>query len=101
MRGMSAFRKAQCHQCHVVSGHGAPLGPDLTKISARFQGKDLLAHILQPSLEIHKDFQMEHVLDEGGRDFYGVVAEEDEQFLRLIPNLLLPKKTVEIHGPPS
>ena len=31
MRGMQAFVKARCNQCHVVAGHGVNLGPDLAE----------------------------------------------------------------------
>jgi hypothetical protein len=34
-RGMQAFVKARCNQCHVVAGHGVNLGPDLVESRAR------------------------------------------------------------------
>lgn len=96
MRGMEAFRKARCNQCHVVQGHGMALGPDLSKISERFKGRKLLRQIIEPSAEIHKDYQAVQILDESGQEWNGVVQSEDEQHVRLIPNLLTPRKTVEV-----
>ncbi|MEO2012741.1 MAG: PVC-type heme-binding CxxCH protein, partial [Fuerstiella sp.] len=32
MKGMQAFVKARCNQCHVVAGHGINLGPELTDV---------------------------------------------------------------------
>ena len=54
MRGMQAYTKARCNQCHLHSGHGVNLGPDLTKIGERFKGQKLLRQILEPSHEINK-----------------------------------------------
>ncbi len=96
MRGLQAWEKANCNQCHVFAGHGVKLGPDLTDIGKRFKGRDLLKQILEPSTEINKDYQAVTILDTSGQQFSGVVAEEDEASVRLIPNLLTPKKTIEV-----
>ena len=96
MRGMQSFMKANCHQCHAVSGHGANLGPDLTKIGDRFKGRNLLQHILEPSLEINEKYQTIQILDDSGREYSGVVKSEDNEQVTLIQNLLTPHKVVTI-----
>ena len=66
MKGMEAFVKARCNQCHQVAGHGINLGPDLTKVSERFKGRKLLQQILEPSSEINKKYQThQFVLNSG------------------------------------
>ena len=39
MRGMTAFAKARCDQCHVLGGHGVNLGPNLKEITKRYKGQ--------------------------------------------------------------
>ena len=96
MRGMVAFVKARCNQCHVVAGHGIPLGPDLTKISERFKGKKLLQQMLAPSTEINKKFQTWQFLMDDGRVHSGVISEEDDADYHVIKNLLVPTAVTKI-----
>ena len=90
MRGMAAFIKARCNQCHLVAGHGIELGPELTKISERFKGKKLLRQILEPSHEIHEKYRTSVIEQEDGRLLTGMVQQEDEQQISLVTNLLTP-----------
>ena len=96
MRGLQAWEKANCNQCHVFAGHGVKLGPDLTDIGKRFKGRELLKQVLEPSAEINKDYQAVQILTTSGTETTGVVTEETEQVVRLMPNLLTPKKTVAV-----
>jgi putative heme-binding domain-containing protein len=96
MRGMAAFVKARCNQCHVVAGHGIPLGPDLTKISERFKGKKLLQQMLAPSTEINKKFQTWQFLMDDGKVHSGVISEEDDADYHVIKNLLVPTAVTKI-----
>ena len=57
MRGMQAYMKARCNQCHVVAGHGINLGPDLTDVTKRFKGTKLLQQMLEPSKEINEKYR--------------------------------------------
>lgn len=91
MRGMQSFVKARCNQCHVVSGHGINLGPDLTKISERLNGKKLLQQIIQPSLELNKQFQNHQFILLDGTVASGVIIEETLKQYKIASNLLDPK----------
>ncbi|MEM7315439.1 MAG: hypothetical protein AAF497_20040, partial [Planctomycetota bacterium] len=55
--GRQVFDEAGCIKCHVRKGVGEKYGPDLTEVKKRFAGNKLVEQILNPSLEIHKDFQ--------------------------------------------
>ena len=90
MRGMQAFMKAQCHQCHVVNGHGVNLGPDLKEAVKHFQGEKLLRQVVQPSHEINKKYQTYRIETVDGSVINAVIAKEDEDNLHLMPNLLTP-----------
>ena len=96
MRGMQSFMKANCHQCHVVAGHGIKLGPDLTDVKKRFQGTKLLRQIVEPSAEIHQDYQAVQVIDSSGNEYVGVIKAETDTTLELITNLLTPSKTISV-----
>ncbi len=90
MKGMQAFKKARCSQCHVVDGHGINLGPDLTEVSKRFKGAKLLLQMIEPSSEINEKFRTYVVELKSGKIVAGVVKQEDAKSIHIIPNLLTP-----------
>ncbi len=96
IRGSQAFLKAQCQQCHVVSGHGVNLGPDLTETVKKFKGTKLLQQILEPSFEIHPKYQVIQFLLDSGKIVSGVVAKEDQQTVYVATNLLAPQNLTKI-----
>ncbi|MBI1246620.1 hypothetical protein GC197_02105 [bacterium] len=96
MRGMTAFVKARCNQCHVVAGHGTNLGPDLTESIKKLKGKQLLQQMVEPSSQINEKFQNVQFLTIGGRVITGVVVEEDDKQYRVATNLLTPNSLTTI-----
>lgn len=96
MKGMQAFVKARCNQCHAVAGHGINLGPDLTDVVKRFQGKNLLKQILEPSDEIHKEFQTMQFLLNSGKMVSGVIVQESGKDYKVVANFLTPKNITRI-----
>lgn len=90
--GKLIYEQAACSRCHTISGQGAKYGPDLTDISKRFRGSKLLQQIVNPSAEIHKEFQTQMILVDDGRLLTGLVIEETDDQLRMLPNLLKPDK---------
>ena len=96
MKGMVAFAKARCDQCHVLGGHGVNLGPDLKDVSKRFPGTKLLKQLLLPSSEINEKYQTQKFLLSDGRVISGVVAADTGKHLQVITNLLTPKSKTKI-----
>ncbi|MCA8997210.1 MAG: c-type cytochrome, partial [Planctomycetaceae bacterium] len=96
MRGMNAFMKARCTQCHKVAGHGVELGPDLADVAKRFQGKKLLQQLLEPSVEINKKFQPQQFILKNGKVVAGVVMEETDTMLHVVSNLLTPQMVTKV-----
>ena len=89
-RGMHAFAKAQCTQCHLAAGHGVNLGPNLADSVKKLRGRELLAHMLDPSLKIDDQYRtVQFVLDDG-RVESGVVAGETAVAWKIRTNLLAP-----------
>jgi putative heme-binding domain-containing protein len=91
-RGKLVFEQATCSRCHKVGDAAKTLGPDLTGITKRFRGAKLLQQIVKPSAEIHKQFQTQLILTDDGRVQTGLVIEETDDAIRLLPNLLKPDK---------
>ena len=97
MRGMAAFMKANCNQCHVLAGHGVNLGPDLTKVTERYKNLKLLKQLIEPSSEINEKYQTFKFLMDDGRLVSGVVASEDEKSVSVMTNLLIPKQLTRLN----
>jgi putative heme-binding domain-containing protein len=91
MRGMQAFVKARCNQCHVVAGHGVNLGPDLVESVKKLQGRQLLEQVLDPSSQIHEKYQNTQFVLTDGRVVAGVVVKEEGDEILVMTNLLAPQ----------
>src|SRR5205085_8456857 len=90
-RGMQAFVKARCSQCHVVAGHGVNLGPDLAESVKKLQGRKLLQQIVDPSSEINEKYQNTQFVLVDGRTISGVVVKEEPTEFQVMTSLLAPQ----------
>jgi putative heme-binding domain-containing protein len=90
MRGMQAFVKARCNQCHVVAGHGVNLGPDLKESIKKYKGRKLLRQLVSPSSEINEKYRTYLFLMNSGKVVSGVVAKETPTEYHVRTNLLIP-----------
>lgn len=95
----AALTMAQCVFCHRVSNDptipAGIVGPDLMQVSARFGRKDLLMHILEPSVFIDEKFKITTVTRVDGSVVSGALDHEDDERVALKPNPLAPE-VVEI-----
>ena len=96
VRGMQAFFKAQCHQCHAVFGHGVNLGPDLCDVFERYKGEKLLRQIIEPSSEINEKFRNQKLVTADGRTVTGVVVKEAAGEYHVVANLLTPASVTRV-----
>lgn len=96
MRGMQAFMKANCHQCHAIAGHGINLGPDLAEVAKRYQGEKLLRQILEPSSEIDDKYRNHAFVLADGRSVTGVLQKEENGEYHVLTNLLTPYSVTRI-----
>ena len=67
---------AACSRCHRVGDKGERIGPDLTKIAAIRQPRDLLESIVFPSASFARDFEPYIVLLEDGRVVNDLIVRE-------------------------
>ena len=95
-RGMQAFMKANCHQCHQIAGHGVNLGPDICAVFERYKGDKLLRQILEPSAEIHEKYQNQKLVLLDGRTVTGVIVKEEAGEYHVMQNLLTPTTVTRV-----
>jgi putative heme-binding domain-containing protein len=95
-RGRALFAEAGCIQCHTISGVGATAGPELTAIRDRFQGAELLRHVLEPSLEVADEYRVRIYELDGRPDVSGRLLSDDGEHLSVLPNLLEPDTVVTV-----
>ena len=95
-RGQEVFTIAGCIQCHKVNGKGADLGPDLSQVTKRFKGEKLLNQILNPSAEIHKEYQAVSIITVDGETITGLVTKKSDEALTLLTNPLKPTELTEL-----
>ena len=72
-RGRRVFfsKRAQCSTCHVHTGWGGVIGPDLTNIGDSKSVEQILYAILDPSAEIAPEWQGWFVKTSDGTNHYG------------------------------
>ncbi|HEY1109020.1 MAG TPA: c-type cytochrome, partial [Opitutaceae bacterium] len=81
VKGRAVFARV-CATCHMRSGEGGKVGPDLTGV--RNQPADaLLLHILVPNYEVYPSYQTLAVTTQDGRSVSGWLAAETESSLTL------------------
>jgi putative heme-binding domain-containing protein len=78
-RGHLLFQnpRSACSTCHAMAYTGGTLGPDLTKIGAARNERDLLEAIIFPSLSFVRSYEPMIVKTRGGADHLGIVKKED------------------------
>ena len=96
-RGKKMFAVGRCVACHRVGASGAPVGPDLSAISARFTPRDVLRAVLEPSRVVAEKYRSETFVLNDGRTVSGRVMPGDYRAatLRVAIDPLDPSKLVE------
>jgi putative heme-binding domain-containing protein len=95
-QGRAVFESAGCAKCHRM-GEGAVVpGPELTKVSERYRGRRLLQQIIEPSAEVHPQYQTWVAVLTDGRALSGLKVAEGDESVTLLPNPLRPDQKVQI-----
>ncbi len=80
--GKEVFKK-QCAKCHMHTGEGTRIGPDLTGMAVHPK-HELLTHILDPSRSVEGNFRIYTVALEDGRVMSGMLAGESKTAIEII-----------------
>lgn len=81
-RGKEVFAK-NCGACHVLFGEGNKIGPELTSAD-RKDARGLLAHIVDPSAVIRKEYMAYNVACADGRILTGLLVESTPAQITLV-----------------
>jgi putative heme-binding domain-containing protein len=79
--GKEIFKK-HCTKCHVHSGEGTRIGPDLTGMAVHPK-EELLIHIIDPSRSVEGNFRVYAVVTNDGRVTNGLLASESKTAIEL------------------
>jgi putative heme-binding domain-containing protein len=79
--GAELFKtKGTCANCHIVSGVGKNVGPDLTEIGSKLSREAMLVSILDPSAGISHNYENYAALTSSGQVINGLlVSKTDDQ----------------------
>ena len=94
--GQEMFRVGSCLQCHVISGEGKTLGPDLTDIRAQYDALGLLEHIIDPSLKIDDEFKSVIIEMNDKKEHFGTILSQDDTTLSIAENPLRPEMAITV-----
>ena len=81
-RGRSIFAAesvVNCKSCHRLDGVGLEIGPDLSKVGAKYPRPELLQQILEPSRSVDPKYTVYHLETKSGLVSSGLLASRDEK----------------------
>jgi len=83
-QGKRAFAAARCIVCHRFGGEGGATGPDLTQAAGRFQIKDLVEAIVEPSRVISDQYKASVVQTSAGKVITGRIVAETADAITVV-----------------
>ena len=89
-RGRKLFGEVGCASCHRFDNDGASVGPDLTSVAGRFNVRDLLESILEPSKAISDQYGAIVIRKKNGDVVAGRVGNLSGDDLMVIENMFAP-----------
>jgi putative heme-binding domain-containing protein len=77
--GLQVFKlKGTCANCHIVSGQGKNVGPDLSEIGGKLSREAMLVSILDPSAGISHNYENYVALTEDGNSVNGLLVSKTD-----------------------
>ncbi len=95
-RGRMLFGQANCFACHRFDNEGGAMGPDLTGIAGRFNVRDLLESILDPSKEISDQYVAVTITTTDGKSVTGRIVNQGGGKIMVMTNMLDPNGLVNL-----
>ena len=80
--GKEIFKK-QCSKCHLHSGEGNKIGPDLTGVAVHPK-KEILVHLIDPSRNVEGNFRVYSLLLGDGRVKTGLLTSETKTSIEIV-----------------
>jgi putative heme-binding domain-containing protein len=95
-RGRALFAVAKCFSCHRFNNEGGGLGPDLSGLAGRFNKKDLLESIVEPSKVISDQYEAITIVTNDGRVITGRIANLSGDDIQLNSDMLNPNNMAHV-----
>ena len=95
--GRKMFGVAQCYKCHRINRQGGIVGPDLTGLGRRYNNKDLLDSLIDPSKTVSDQYQATMFMLDSGKTVVGRVANLNGKNYRVIEDMLKPGKFTNVN----
>ncbi|MCA9053380.1 MAG: c-type cytochrome [Planctomycetaceae bacterium] len=95
--GRKLFSTAACFRCHRVRGEGGSVGPDLTGAGGRFNHRNLLESMVEPSKVISDQYAQTQFVLEDGKVVTGRVINLAGDNLRVLTNMFDPSALEEVN----
>ncbi len=95
-RGREMFAAATCFKCHRLRGAGGISGPDLTGVGGRFNVRNLLESIVEPSRVISDQYQATRFVLRDGREVIGRIVNLGGGNMTVNTNMLDPNEGVAV-----
>ncbi|MBC8115220.1 MAG: c-type cytochrome, partial [Candidatus Saccharimonas sp.] len=95
-RGRAMFAAAQCSRCHRFGGEGLAIGPDLAGAAARFNRKDMVESLLDPSKVVEDKYRNTMIELDDGRVVIGQLAGGNADTLAIATDPNEPTKLVRV-----
>lgn len=95
--GRKMFAQGACFKCHRFAGEGGIVGPVLDSVGRRFNDKDMLEAILEPSRTISDQYQATTFVLETGKAVTGRIANLSGKNYLVSENMLDPGKFTAVN----
>ena len=97
-RGRSIFAQAQCFKCHRFAGQGGITGPDLTGASRRFNSRNLLEALIQPSKVVSDQYANTSFLLDSGKVVTGRIVNQGGGRIYVMTDMFKPGQPTVIQA---
>ena len=95
-RGRRMFGEAKCFACHRFASEGGAFGPDLTALAGRFNAKDLIESIVEPSKVISDQYAAVNIVTTSGKMVSGRIINLHGDNMMVNTDMLDPDKMVNV-----
>ncbi len=95
-RGRRLYGAVACASCHRFGVEGGGVGPDLTAVAGRFNVRDLLESIVQPSKVISDQYAAIAIAKKDGQVVVGRVGNLHGDTLHIIEDMFDPGQTTNV-----
>jgi putative heme-binding domain-containing protein len=95
-KGRALFSAANCFKCHRVRLEGGSTGPDLSMVAGRFNNRNLLESIIEPSKVISDQYEKMQFQMVDGRVIEGRVINLNGDNLMVLTNMFDPDSMVAV-----